>query len=327
MQTNIQQKQSAINQIAVFLPERIKHQLISFPINKKERVEEIRIRVNRLVTIRLCNEQFFLETQLHQAGNRNSQRMIISQQEIEEMIKKMAGYSLYAFEEEFKQGYITLNGGCRIGLAGKVVLKDGMVQTIKQINGVNIRISHEMKDCASKVLPYIVSQNYIYSTLILSPPQMGKTTLLRDMIRQISNGTAKWQGKKVSLVDERSEIAATLHGNPQNDVGLRTDILDGCPKQIGMMMMLRSMSPHVIATDEIGKEGDIQAIEEAINAGVSVITTAHAANLQDALQRKMLKKVLEMKYFERIVILGNSQGTGTVEQILDGKTFDNLLKI
>jgi stage III sporulation protein AA len=326
MQATVQQNGLILDQIAVFFPERIKGQLMDLPVYKKQRVEEVRLRANRPVAVRLYDELFFLKAKVHQPDKVSEQQVTVSQQEIEEMIKKMAGYSLYAFEEEFKQGYITLTGGCRVGLAGKVVIKDGQVQTIKQINGLNVRISHEIKGCANDVMSYIINGSVVRNTLILSPPQMGKTTLLRDIVRQISDGKGQWAGRKVSLVDERSEIAATMHGVLQNDVGLQTDVLDGCPKHIGMMMLLRSMSPDVIATDEIGKQCDIEAIEEAMNAGVSVVTTAHAANLTDALQRQMLKTVIERKYFERIIILGNSHGTGTVEKILDGTTLENLLK-
>ena len=153
--------------------------------------------------------------------------------------------------------------------------------------------------------------------MILSPPQMGKTTLIRDLARQLSNGFPGFSGVKVGIVDERSEIAGCYQGIPQNDVGVRTDILDGCPKATGIIMLIRSMSPNVIITDEIGKPKDVMAIEDALNAGITIITTAHSHGLEDARRRPILKSLLENNVFQRIMVLGNSLGTGTLEKVYD----------
>ncbi|NLN41645.1 MAG: stage III sporulation protein AA, partial [Clostridiales bacterium] len=163
----------------------------------------------------------------------------------------------------------------------------------------------------------IINDGQVLHTLILSPPQMGKTTLLRDLSRQLSNGFSGFRGVKVGIVDERSEIAGCFQGIPQNDVGVRTDILDGCPKALGIIMMIRSLSPNVIITDEIGRPEDAMAIEDALNAGIKIITTAHSSGLEDARKRPILKSLLDKKVFQRVLVLGNSLGTGTLEKVYD----------
>ena len=232
---------------------------------------------------------------------------------------------IYAFDEELKNGYITLRGGHRVGMSGKAVLEQGQIRTLKYIKSFNFRISREVIGAADKIIPFIISGQNICHTLILSPPQMGKTTLLRDIARKISNGFPGFKGVKVGIVDERSEIAGCWHGLPQKSVGIKTDILDGCPKAAGIMMMIRSMSPRVIITDEIGRAEDAMAIHEALNAGISIITSAHASDIQDALARPILSGLLENQIFERIVVLGNSLGVGTLEKIYNNDYSTQLL--
>ena len=195
--------------------------------------------------------------------------------------------------------------------------KEGII-SFRHITSFNIRIAREILNVANKVLPFIIENGQVLHTLILSPPQMGKTTLLRDICRQLSNGFPGFGGVKIGIVDERSEIAGCFQGIPQNDVGVRTDILDGCPKAIGIIMMIRSMSPNVIITDEIGKPEDVMAIEDALNAGIKIITSAHSSGLDDARRRPILKSLIDKNIFQRILVLGNSLGTGTLERVYDG---------
>lgn len=183
-----------------------------------------------------------------------------------------------------------------------------------------------------KIIKHIIdnknSKSEVYNTLIISPPQCGKTTLLRDITRVLSNGVKEMdqKGIKVGLIDERSEIAACHKGLPQFDIGIRTDILDRCPKSIGMIMMVRSMSPQVIVTDEIGGEGDKDAIVSILNAGVKIIATAHGFNISELKAGEKFWGLIEDKVFERYIVLSNINGPGTVEEIIDGTSMTLIYK-
>lgn len=207
----------------------------------------------------------------------------ITAREIEDIVNQICNYSLYAFENELRQGFLTVQGGHRVGFAGKVILNtDGSVRNLSYIRFLNIRISHEILGMADSVLPDLFEQEELRNTLIISPPGCGKTTLLRDLIRQVSDGTKERQGQQVAVVDERSEIAGSYQGIPQNQVGIRTDVLDACPKTEGMMLLMRSMTPRVIAVDEIGSKEDLAALQRVAVCGTGVLATMHGYSLKDA---------------------------------------------
>lgn len=307
-------------------PTNIRYLLNDISYAKLNEIEEIRFRINRPIILAAGTQHFTINSQKELTENITAGYLVTSE-DIERILHKVSQSSIYAWEEEFKRGYITLKGGHRIGLAGKVILDKGLIKTMKDISGLNFRIARQIIGVASPVLPYIIdSEQRIRHTLLVSPPQCGKTTLLRDIIRQLSTGIPKlgFTGVNIGLVDERSELAGSYGGIPQHDIGLRTDVLDGCPKAQGMIMLVRSMSPQVIATDEIGTTDDIQAIEEVLNAGISLLTTVHGRDINDLRLRPNLRKLLDQKLFSRIIILGRSQGVGTIEKVLDGKTLEIL---
>lgn len=308
-------------QVFSVLPGNLREIILGLPRSVLDRLEEIRLRQDRPLMIGLSAGDNFL-SQNGRPVSRPGDAYIVSRDDMQRVIRMVSNSSLYALEEELKNGYITLPGGHRVGITGKAVVDDGRVKTIKYISGFNIRISREMKGIALPVIPYLLGRGQrIRHTLILSPPRCGKTTLLRDVIRLLSEGVPElgFYGVTVGMVDERSELAGCHWGLPQMDIGPRTDVLDGCPKAEGMMILLRAMSPQVLATDEIGKEEDIQVLEEVVNAGVAVLSTVHASSPEEISQRPALKYLLGLGVIERFIVLGRSRGVGTVEGIYDAQ--------
>jgi stage III sporulation protein AA len=245
-------KGKIINEIFPILPFNIKRILKKIPGEYLLKMEEIRIRQARPLMVVVGNEDFLVS----EDGDINTKEgYVVTKEDVIKTLQLISQNSIYAVEDEIKNGYITVSGGHRVGLAGKALLEGNKIKTLKHISCFNIRIAREIQGVADTILPHIIDNNKrIYSTLIISPPKAGKTTLLRDIIRQLSYGVPRYgvKGFKIGLVDERSEIACCHEGVPQNDVGIRTDIIDSCPKELGIMMLLRSMSPEIIATDEIG---------------------------------------------------------------------------
>ena len=236
---------------------------------------------------------------------------------IRETLDYVSNYSLYAYENELKQGFITIEGGHRVGMAGQVLIENGRVKNLKQISSLNVRVSHEIVGCADKLFPYITHNKQMYHTLLISPPRCGKTTLLRDLIRQISDGNEWVKGCTVGVVDERSELAGCYQGIPQNHMGMRTDVLDGCPKADGMLMLIRSMSPQVVAVDEIGAPEDIQAIKYAMHCGCKMIATVHGESLEELQRKPLLEQMMREQCFERYVLLCNRSSVGEIAGIYD----------
>lgn len=281
-------------------------------------LQEIRLRMNAPLLIIYDNKEFFI-TEEANIGNVPSQGIQITRNEIRETMEYISNYSLYAFEEEIKQGFITISGGHRIGLAGKIIVEDDGIKGMKHISFINIRLAHQVKGCADPVLPYLVNEktNGIFHTLLISPPRCGKTTMLRDIIRQLSNGTKYLKGMSVGVVDERSEIGACYMGIPQNELGIRTDILDCCPKARGMMMLIRSMSPQIIAVDEIGSKQDLEAIDHVMGCGCKLIATVHGSSIDDIRNKPILGELVRKELFERYVILCNTTRIGHLKEIYD----------
>lgn len=283
-----------------------------------DRVQEIRLRIHAPLIMVYDGSEYYV-TETGRLCRSVQEAFIISKNELRETMEYVSNYSLYAFEEEMKQGFITIQGGHRIGIAGKTIVDGNGIKTMKFISFINVRLSHQIKGCASNVLPYLFENGQVLHTLIISPPRCGKTTLLRDIIRQISNGTALVSGINVGVVDERSEIGACYQGIPQNELGIRTDILDCCPKAKGMMMLIRTMSPQVIAVDEVGTREDLEAIEYVMNCGCRLIATVHGSSIEDIKSKPVLRKLVQEKIFDRYIILNNNGHIGNIEQIYDAR--------
>ena len=238
---------------------------------------------------------------------------ICSRETIEETLMLISDNSIYAVNDRLSNGYITIKGGNRAGIVGTAVVAGNGIMAIKDITSINIRIKRQIKGTSDKVINHIVSNHVVNNTLIISPPQCGKTTLLRDIARTLGNGTDEFSPFKVSVIDERSEIASVYEGVAQNDVGLRTDVLDGCSKAIGIPYVIRSMSPEVIITDEIGTEADIEAVNYAARSGVKIISSAHGTDPDELAKRKNFKEIMTL--FDIFIVLTNLGGTGNVKNI------------
>lgn len=296
-----------VQDIAHILPDSTAEAIYHADERMLSRVDEVRLRANKPVTLVCGRDEWFI-TERGKLRRTHLDSVNTTAAQITEAFEAACQHSIYAFEQELRNGFVTMKGGYRVGVSGRVQANGGQVTALTQCSGLCIRVSREIKGCADRVMPVIKPDDHVRATLLISPPMMGKTTLLRDIARQVADGVFGQDGEKVCIVDERGEIAGSVDGVPQLDVGIRTDVLDGCPKSVGIMMALRTLSPSVIVTDEIGTEADAEAILEALYAGVRVIASVHGNDEKDVQQRRAVQKLMANGAFSRYVILGGRPG-------------------
>ncbi len=284
-------------------------------IGTKDGITEIRLRVGKRGIVISSGIEILLN-------------YTITLQDLLEILVKISKNSIYAIQNDINNGFIVISGGHRVGICGETVMCDGKIKNVKYINSMNIRVARQMVGCADKIMPNIIEDGEFSNTLIVSPPGCGKTTMLRDIVRQLSNGIPMlmYKGHNVGLVDERGEIACVCNGINNLDVGMRTDIISNCPKNLGMEMLVRSMGINIIATDEIGTGKDVEAIRYAICSGVSLIFTMHGRNYKDIYKKEGIGEMLNDGVFSNIVFLSNKFGPGTVEKI-DKLTSNHKLEV
>lgn len=286
-----------IDEILRYFPNNI-YQIFSnlFKENIKitEEIQEIRMRTNRPILLKLREKDLILQYN-------------ISQAEILQILERLCENSIYAYKNQICAGFITVKGGHRVGLTGSCVIENGKISNIKYISSLNFRIAREVLNCSTKVLREIIDieNKTIYNTIIVAPPGKGKTTVLRDIIRRLSNGIDEinFKGKTCGVVDERGEIAAMYKGVAQNDIGIRTDIIENINKNQGIHMLIRTMSPEIIACDEIGSKEDVEAIHYALFSGVKGIFTMHGKNVEDIKNNKQIYELIESREIQKIVFL------------------------
>lgn len=272
------------------LPLRLRRQVLELPVASLSHMEEVRFHLGRSLSILADGEELEL------TGSP------VTGMELEQLLELASGASLHTVLAQLRQGFVTIEGGHRLGLCGRVVMRDGELVNLRPLSSAVLRIARQVRGAADSVIGQLCPDGVLVNTLILAPPGAGKTTLLRDVIRRVSDGRG-CHPQRVALADERGEVAALWNGVPQLDVGRRTDVLEGCPKAQGLMMLLRAMGPQVLAVDEITAQEDVEAMMTAVGCGVTLLATAHGQDKRDLERRSLYRPLLQEHIFKRLVYI------------------------
>ena len=280
------------------LPSRWQRLALQLPEEQQGMAEEIRLRAGQPLSVLLPSGEIYPATDAS---------TIVMPHDLEQLCDAVTGYSRYAVSESISRGYITARGGFRLGICGTAVIKNGCNTNMRDISSVTIRIAREVTGVCKELLPQLIEDNLFCSTLIVAPPGAGKTTLLRDLIRCLSDGSSFYPPQRIAVVDERSEIAVMYQGMPEMHIGSHTDVLDACPKAIGIPLLVRSVNPQIIAVDEITAQEDLCSILTASNCGVQFLATIHAFDKQELSHKPLYANILESHVFSYIVTIGKDR--------------------
>ena len=275
-------------------------------------LNEIRLRVEKPIIVYLGGQAYFLSE--NGITNNIGSAILCKKEDIDNIIFRASECSIYAVNEQIKKGYLTISGGIRIGLSGTAVCENSEVKTIKNFNSLVIRIPHKVKNCSLTAFKYILQDNCLHNTLVISPPGAGKTTFLRDFISQLSQRNICFN---VLVLDERGELAAINEAGENILDSNFTDVLSFISKSDGFLFGIRALNPNLIICDEIGADEDINAIEYACSCGVSVISSIHAGSIAELKQKSNFSTLLSKKLFDRFILLSSREGPGTYEGIFD----------
>lgn len=275
------------------------------------KVNEIRLRLNKRIVIYIGGKPYYLS---YEGITNNAEKaIIVSREMLYNIIRRATENSVYAVNNQLKQGFLTVKGGMRLGICGEAVVENGSVQTIKNFSSINIRIAREVKNCSLEIFETIM-QGGFNNTLIISPPGAGKTTMIRDILCQMSERSYTYN---ILLVDERYEIANCFNGQQTLNVGEFTDIISGSNKGYALECGVRSMSPDILVTDELANSNDISSILDIANSGVKLLCSVHAKNIEELRAKSQFKQLLDQRIFKRFVVLSKSRGPGTIEGVFD----------
>ncbi len=311
---DVQKNAQRFEQAVCVLPPKIKSVLLSIPTSVKDTVQEVRLRVGRPITLSCPGKSWFLDakSQLH---NVPKHCFFVNSEDIAQAVAGMCAYSVHTHQHELINGYISLRGGHRAGICGTAVTDSQSITAVREITSINLRIAREIKGAATAIVRDVL-RGSLCGLLITGVPSSGKTTILRDLTRQLASGELG-QFVRVAVVDERCELGAVYEGVPQNDLGISCDILSGYPKGKGILTAVRTLSPEVIVCDEIGSREEVDSMLDGLNCGVKIIAAAHARTLQELISREQIRRLIKHGAFEKIVRLGDSSAPGSIVEFVE----------
>lgn len=297
----ITMEENRVFEILNYMPDNLKPTLQRMLELSAGNLEEVRLRIGRPLIVGTSGGNYAVGADGSLSEN-IAGAYEVTEADVRRIFQAVCENSVYAYIDEIRQGFVTIRGGHRVGFAGRAVANGGKVENFREISSLNIRVAREVLGAADSIMKDIYAERGVVNTLLVAPPLVGKTTMLRDIARQISDS-----GIKVGIADDRGEIAAMYHGVPQNNVGLQTDVLDGAPKAEAVVMLLRSMAPQVIISDEISTARDAEALSQAFGTGVGVIASAHGGSFEEVISRELLRPLFGNGGFRQVIVLSRGR--------------------